>query len=322
MTDLLILLTFPEEVRNQYRDRIQASFPELRVHAVDHHDKVGPYIADAEILITFGPMMADHVLTEARKLRWIQALGTGIDGIADRPALKPGIIVTNVHGIHGAPVSEAALSAMLALSRGLPELVRNQDRRQWKRWPARLLHNKTVGILGIGAIAEHLAPRCQALGMRVVGITGTPRPLAGFDRMVARPAMLGVMPELDYLVLLVPYAPDTKGLVGDAVFAVMKRDAYLVNLARGGVVDEPALIRALEGGRIAGAALDVFSQEPLPADHPLWSAPNLLISPHQGGFCDVYVDHAMPTITENIRHFLAGNMGAMRNRVEVSPAKA
>jgi D-2-hydroxyacid dehydrogenase (NADP+) len=322
MTDLLILLTFPEEVRNQYRDRIKAAFPALRVNVVDHHDKVGPYIADAEILVTFGPMMADHVLHDAKKLRWIQALGTGVDGIADRPSLKPGTIVTNVHGIHGAPVSEAALSAMLALSRGLPELVRNQDKRQWRRWPARLLHRKTVGILGIGAIAEDLAPRCQALGMRVVGITGTPRHLQGFDRMVSRDAMLAVMPELDYLVLLVPYASDTKGLVGEAVFAAMKPDAYLVNLARGGVVDEPALIRALEGGRIAGAALDVFSEEPLPAEHPLWSAPNLLISPHQGGFCDVYVDHAMPVITENIRHFLAGDMGAMRNQVEIAQAKA
>lgn len=315
MTDLLILLTFPEEVRDQYRDRIRTLFPELRVNVVDHHDKVGPYIGEAEILITFGPMMADHVLRDAKKLRWIQALGTGVDGIADRPALRSDIIVTNVHGIHGAPVSEAALSAMLALSRGIPELVRNQDKRQWKRWPARLLHNKTVGILGVGAIALDLAPRCKALGMRVIGITGTPREQVGFDRMVARADMLAVVPKLDYFVLLVPYAPDTKGLVGASIFAAMKRDAYLVNLARGGVVDEKALLQALEEGRIAGAALDVFSEEPLPPDHPLWSAPNVLISPHQGGFCDVYVDHAMPTIAENIRHFLAGDMGAMRNRV-------
>jgi phosphoglycerate dehydrogenase-like enzyme len=152
--------------------------------------------------------------------------------------------------------------------------------------------------------------------MTVVGITGTRRDLPGFDRMVGRGDLLAVLPELDYLVLLVPYAPDTKGLVGESVFAAMKKTAYLVNLARGGVVDEPALIRALEGGEIAGAALDVFSQEPLPPGHPLWTAPNVLISPHQGGFCDVYVDHAMPVIAENIRHFLAGDMGAMRNRIE------
>ena len=115
----------------------------------------------------------------------MQALGTGLDGITDQPALKPSVTVTSLHGVHGAPVSEAALATMLALSRDLPGAVRAQDEHQWKRWPAKLLHDKTVGILGIGVIAEALAPKCKAMGMTVVGITSSPRQVAGFDRVHA-----------------------------------------------------------------------------------------------------------------------------------------
>ena len=253
-------------------------------------------------------MMQDHVLRTAANLKWIQALGTGVDGITDQPSLRRDVLVTNLHGIHGAPVSEAAIMLMLALSRDLPRSVRSQDEHAWARWPSRLLDGKTVGILGVGAIAEALAPKCKAFGMTVVGITSAKRAVAGFDRMHGVDELARVAGALDYLVLLTPYSPATHNLVGEQVFAAMKPSSYLVNLARGGVVDEAALIRALEQGRIAGAALDVFKQEPLPADHPLWGFKNVIITPHLGGFCDVYVDYAMPTVEHNMRCFLAGNV--------------
>jgi len=315
MTNLLILLTLPEPVRNQYRDRLKAKFPQLTIDVVDHHSKVGPHIADAEALITFAPMLAPHVLQAAQKLKWVQALGTGTDNLTDQPALRKDVIVTNIHGIHGPPVSEAAVGAMLALARDLPRAVRAQDERQWRRFPAQLLHNKTVGIFGIGVIAEALAPKCKAFGMRVVGLTSAPREVAGFDAVRASDQLAEAAGEFDFLVLLTPLTEKTRNSVGAKVFAAMKPTGFLINLARGGVVDETALIEALQSKKIAGAALDVFTQEPLPADHPFWSMHNVIITTHQGGFCDVYVDFALPTIEANMQKFLAGDIAGMINVV-------
>jgi len=317
MPRLLIILTFPPDVTEQYRLRLSRTFPELQIDVVNSRDKLGAALADADMLLTFGQMMKNLKLdlAEARNLKWVQALGTGLDGITDQSALKSSVTVTSLHGVHGPPVSEAALASMLALSRNLPGAVRAQDERQWRRWPAKLLHNKTVGILGIGVIAEALAPKCKAMGMNVVGITSAPRPVAGFDRVCSTSELPNVLPELDYLVLLTPYSPATHHMIDAKVFAAMKPTSYLVNVARGGVVDEDALVAALRAGKIAGAGLDVFNQEPLPADHPLWTFHNVIITTHQGGFCDTYVDLAMPILERNMRCFLAGDLKGMVNVV-------
>jgi phosphoglycerate dehydrogenase-like enzyme len=259
--------------------------------------------------------MADHVVRDAPKLKWIQALGTGVDNIVDLPSLGKEVLVTNVRGIHGPPVSEAALAYMLSLARKLPDAVRAQEKREWTRWPAQLLHGATVGILGVGLIAETLAPMCKTFGMKTVGISSAPRPTPGFDKMVHRDDLLKIAGELDYLVALTPLSKETRGIIGASVLAAMKPSAYLVNVARGGVVDEPALIEALDKGVIAGAALDVFSQEPLPADNPIWRARNALIFSHLGGYSEGYEDRAMPTIAGNMAHYLAGDPKKMINIV-------
>jgi phosphoglycerate dehydrogenase-like enzyme len=316
MANLLILLSLPEPIRNQYRDRLQQKFPGLKIDVVDHRSKAAPHIASTDALLTFTPMMADELLRDAARLKWIQTLGTGVDNLVDLPSLRKDVIVTNVHGIHGAPVSEAALSAMFALSRDLPRFVRNQDRHEWGRWPARLLDRKTVGIFGIGVIAAALAPKCQALGMRVIGISSAPRALPGFDRVVSRDDLVDAVAQLDYFVLLTPLTPQTRGIIGAKVLAAMKPNAYLINLARGGVVDEAALLDVMSRRAIAGAALDVFAQEPLPPEHPFWGLDNVIITTHQGGFCDVYPDLALPTVEANMRCFLAGDTEHMINVVE------
>ena len=316
MPNLLILLSMPEEIRNTYRDRLQRQFPALTINVCDHRSKIGPYIAASDALLTFTPMMADEVVRDGAALKWIQTLGSGVDNLVDLPSLRKDVIVTNVHGIHGAPVSEAALSAMFALSRDVPSFVRNQDKHHWGRWPARLLSGKTVGIFGIGVIAEALAPKCKALGMQVVGISSAPRALPSFDRMYGRDELIKAVAELDYFVLLTPLTPETRGIIGADVLAAMKPSGYLINLARGGVVDEAALLEVLQRNGIRGAALDVFLQEPLPPDHPFWSCENAFITSHQGGFCDVYPDLALPTVETNMRCFLAGDFANMINVVK------
>ena len=315
MVNILILLTLPEPIRSQYRDRLRKRFPEVAIDLVDHHSKVGPYIATTDALVTFAPMLSAQVLASATRLKWVQALGTGVDNLIDQPALREDVIVTNMRGIHGAPVAEAALAGMLALARGLPRALRAQNERQWQRFPAQLLHDKTVGIFGVGQIAEALAPKCKALGMPVVGVTSAPRQVPGFDLINHREKLAEVVGDFDFLVLLTPLSAATRNSVDAGIFAAMKPTSYLINLARGGVVDEPALIAALASNRIAGAALDVFNQEPLPADHPFWSMPNVIITAHQGGFCDVYIDYALPTVETNMERFLRGDFNGMINVV-------
>lgn len=317
MTNALFILTYPEKIRNQYVAGLQKEFADINIHVVDHHSKVGPYIASTDVLLTFGTMMADHVAAAAPNLKWIQALGTGTDGILDLESLRSDVIVTNVRGIQGAAMSEAALTAMLALSRDLPRSIRCQELQSWERWPTTLLHGKTIGILGVGAIAEALAPRCKAMGMTVVGIDLVPRDVAGFDKVRPRSELAEAIGEFDYLVVLLPLSVETRNTVSAEVIEAMKPTSYLINIARGGVVDEGALISALESGKIAGAALDVFCEEPLPMGHPLWSVKNLIITSHLGGFYDRYVDDALPIVVDNMRRFLAGDVKNMSGLITV-----
>jgi D-2-hydroxyacid dehydrogenase (NADP+) len=277
------------------------------------------YLATADVLITFGPHLrdrAEHVLREAKQLKWIQALGTGVDNIVDRANLRNDIVLTNIHGIHGAAISEAALMAMLNLSRHTALYLRNQEHHAWRRWPCRLIDGKTVGIFGIGAIAQVLAPRCKAMGMRVVGISSVKRPVSGFDEVFARDELKIAVASLDHFVVLTPYTPETHHIINADILSAMKPTSTLINLARGGVIDEAALVNALQSNTIAGAALDVFSKEPLPSDHPLWSLPNVMITPHVGGFYDGYVREALKVINANMRLFLAGDTANMVNVVK------
>jgi D-2-hydroxyacid dehydrogenase (NADP+) len=313
--NVLLLLAFPEAIRRHYLERLRAAFPGLEINLVEHHSKVDPYIAEADVLITFGAHMADHVLEKGTRLRWVQALGTGVDGIADRPVLRDGVIVTNLRGHQGPAVSEAALALMLALTRDMRRTLANQREGRWERFPATLLRDKTVGILGLGTIAEALAARCAAFEMRVIGISAARRSAPGFARVWPREQLVEAAGEVDFLVLLAPYTAATHGIVNDRVLAAMKPTSYLINVARGAIVDEPALVRALEQRTIAGAGLDVFAEEPLPPGHPLWGLENVLITPHTAGFHVDYADEALPVVEENLRRFLAGETDNLINLV-------
>jgi phosphoglycerate dehydrogenase-like enzyme len=316
MTNILILTEIQESMRARYKAMLLERFPgKLTINVVGHHSQVGPYIADTEILLCFSPPMADHVVAEAPKLKWIQTLGTGVDNVIDLPSLGKEVLVTNIRGIHGAPMSEATVAYMLSLARGLPRTALAQTRNAWERWPMPLLTGKTAGILGVGLIAEHLAPMLKAFAMNVVGISSAPRPTPHFDRVVSRDDLFKIAPELDFLIVLTPLTPETRNICGEKLFAAMKPSAYLVNMARGGVVDEPALMKALEAGEIAGAALDVYAQEPLPKDSPLWQTRNLTVFPHLGGYSEGYEDRAMPTIAGNLTKYLADDSRNMINIV-------
>jgi phosphoglycerate dehydrogenase-like enzyme len=286
-----------------------SSFPSLECPpAID-------LMPEADAIFAYGREFDTKCLARAQRLKWFQCLITGTDHLA--PVLRGSpVILTNARGIHGPQMAEMALLHMLALSRRVKELVRNQAARVWDRSVApRVLDKRTLVILGVGAIAEHIAEVGQALGMTVIGVSRTPRELPGFDAVYPRERLLEAAAQADFLLALVPYNKENDRIINAAVFDAMKPTACLVNIARGGVVDEPALIEALNARKIAGAGLDVFAQAPLPKDSPLWDMDNVFITPFIGGLSDRYEDEIMSIIKPNLRSFLAAKYEEMINRV-------
>jgi len=312
--NLLIFLTHPEPTRSGYEKYLAPRHSELSIKTFATRDEAIKHIGWADIFMGFGPQVGKEFFRDTPKLKWVHSLGTGTDGITDSPFLAKDVIVTATRGIHGVPMSEMAFLMMLAFNRDLRRIERQRNEQKWERYPGTLLDKKTVGILGLGAIAEDMAPRFKAFGMRVVGISRTSRPIPGFDKIYSRAEIAQAVAELDYFVLLVPLEDDTRNIVNDRVLSAMKPTAFLINLARGGVLDEEALLRALEQKRIAGAALDALAKEPLPADNPLWKLPNVYITPHIGGFCDTYVIDAARQFEQSLAHFAAGKPELMIHR--------
>lgn len=317
MTKILAILKEPE-LGAMRLERLAERFPGVSVEVLSDAALADEAMSQAEVLITIGPILGAKAATlfaNAPALKWVQSIGVGVDNLLGHPQLAPSVAVTNVRGVHGAQMSEAALAAMLALARDLPRMLRNQAAARWERYAPALLAGGTVGILGVGAIASELAPRCKAFGMTVVGLSSSPRAMPHFDRMESQADLPKAVADLDFLVLLTPYSARTHHLVDAGVIAAMKREAYLVNLARGGVLDEDALLAALDAGSIAGAALDVFSREPLPADSRLWSHPKLILSPHLGGYHRGYADQVVAAIEDNLGRYLEGGAAALVNRM-------
>jgi phosphoglycerate dehydrogenase-like enzyme len=299
-----------------YTSRLAAAFPQVTFSCVAAMEctQALDRMAEADAIFAYGRAFDAECLARAKKLRWFQCVITGTDHLA--PVLAGSrVILTNARGIHGPQMAEMAILHMMALSRQVPQLVRNQAAHVWDRITPRVLDRRTIAILGVGAIAEHVARVCQALGMTTLGISRTPRKLDGFDAIYPRAKLLEAAAQADFLLALVPYTRDNDKIINAAVFDVMKPTACLINIARGGVVDETALVKALRDGKIAGAGLDVFEQAPLPPSHPLWDMDNVFITPFIGGLSDRYEENIMSIIKPNLQSFLAGRDDEMINRV-------
>jgi len=313
---ILILLPWPPAIRHCYETLLRERFPALPIRTVGSVAEAGAAIPEADVFMAFGVAVTQDIFPAAKHLKWVHAFGTGVDGIIDQRGLSKDVIVTSTRGIHGAPLSEIAILHMLSLARNFPRSLRSQDKHEWDRFRAKTLQGKRVGILGVGLIAEALAPRVKALGMTVVGISRTPRPLDSFDEWKSRDDLPTAVADLDFLVLLIPLDDTTRHIIDARIISAMKKGAYIINIARGGVIDEVALREALTSGHLGGAALDTVHQEPLDKDDPLWDAPNIIITPHLGGFYDTYPEDSMDQIAFNIRKFLAAEYGDMINREE------
>lgn len=266
-------------------------------------------IEDADVM--FGYRITPQMLGKARKLKWIQFGSAGIDHTLSPELLKSDVIITTFSGVHPIPASEHVLSLMLALSRRLNVAMKQQIDHQWDRGTiagsAGELHGKTVGIIGLGKIGLEIARLSKAFGMKAIGTKATPSDhLPNVDEIYLPNDLDRVLLQSDYLVMVIPLTASTTALIGPGEIGHMKPGAYVINVARGQMLDTGSLIQALESGHLAGAALDVFAEEPLPADSPLWDAPNVIITPHTGGSTPEYSARGAEIFKTNFEAFTSG----------------
>lgn len=312
MARAMLIIPPQEPMRDELVERL-GRLPGLQLTLADDEAAAMPAIAEQEILFTFAA--SRRLLEAAPALRWIQALISGVDMIALDRAASPLVALTNAHGIHGHAVSESALGLMFALARDHAKAMRQQAERSWTPWTPRLLAGGVLVIVGVGAIAEVLAGKCQALGMRVEGVTGSVRTVPGFDVIHPRGDLHRALGGADVVVLLAPNRPENHHMIDAAALAAMQPSAFLINVGRGVLVDDDALLGALRAGRIAGAALDAVNGEPLGPASPYWDAPNVLLTPHISGRNTHYVEDLMGIVEVNLRCFIDRDAASMINLV-------
>src|SRR5215470_5466784 len=278
-------------------------------------------IGEADVLVISG-LWRNDLLQQARRLRFIQSIGAGTDQFSRAALAERGVRLASARGVNARAVSEHVMALILALSRRLPEARDNQAKRVWRGMIGDLarredeLGGKTLIVVGLGQIGGRLAQLAKAFDMRVIGIRRDPRAGAGHaDAVHGMAELKGLLPQADFVALTCPLTPETEKLIDADALSRMKPSAYLINAARGRVIDEPALVQALEKRQIRGAALDVTVEEPLPADSPLWGMEQVLITPHTAGETCRYEDNVLAIMQENLERLWRGETQLMNEVV-------
>jgi phosphoglycerate dehydrogenase-like enzyme len=321
--NVLIAHPFPAELL----EKLANVSPRLKIAQYDPDaEDTADRIEEAQVYYTSGYLPLPE---DAPNLKWVQLHSAGFDGVHAQPLYTDtGIIFTSTSGIHAVNMAEYTLAQMLAFSHRLPQMFEDKEAarwvdndNKWERFVPTELRGQTLGIVGYGSIGREIARLSQAFGMTILAVkrdlrsledrsfalpdTGDPEATIP-DRIYPPEALKSFLGECDFVVVTVPLTAKTRRMIDTAALAAMKPGSIFINIARGDVVDEPALIKALESGHLGGAALDVFSHEPLPGDSPLWQMPNVIISPHIAGATPYYDDRATDLFAENLSRFVAG----------------
>lgn len=288
---------------------LRETHPDLSVHACETYAELPSMIEHMAAEVVYSvrfdgtPRFPRQSLVESPTVRWVSVGGSGTDHLGRWDPSR--LTVTNAAGVAAGMLAEYALGAMLSFSLDLRGFARRQQARQWAARRVEPIEGKTVLIVGLGKTGQAVARRAHAMGMKTLGIRARPKPMPDLDEVHGPDALLTLLRRADFVICCVPLLPNTRGLIGSAAFAAMKPSAVLIDISRGGVVDEAALLSALDTGRLKGAALDVFATEPLPADNPLWACENVIVTPHCASVYDGWDLKA-------VRMF-AGNLTRWRN---------
>lgn len=303
-------------------EALRKRWPEMRVSHLPDYDALPPELPDADIFV--GYSLRAEQLKHAKKLKWIHSTAAGVAQLMYPELRESAVLVTNPRGVFSVPMAEHTLGLMIAMARNYPDSVRFQDKSTWGQqqlWdlPQRLgeLSGKTLLIIGFGSIGKELAKRAHAFDMRVWGVTRSGKGDSNLAQKIVRASELHtVLPEADYVVIAAPETPETRKLIGEEQIALMKRGARLLNVGRGSLLDEAALIASLENGHLSGAALDVTGVEPLPENSPLWKTPNLFITPHTSAVSDKLWERETELLVELLELWFSGK--PMKNVVDLA----
>lgn len=278
------------------------------VTATRQGDFSGPLAGVEVVMLPWGiPAEARQAILALPTLRWVQTVSAGVDAAIIAMLRDRDVVLTNASGIFDRPIAEMVLTYILMALKRMPEYAALQREHRWRKLSQREAGGLTVGIVGLGSIGSEVAQLCRALGMRVVALRRHPdRGAVQVDELWPPERLDDLLAEADFVVLAVPLTPETQGLIGAAQLRRMRPEAWLINIARGAIVDEPALIQALQAGWIAGAALDVFATEPLPPESPLWALPNVILTPHQAWSTPHLQEREAALFLDNLRRYLNG----------------
>jgi D-2-hydroxyacid dehydrogenase (NADP+) len=293
-------------------DRLRQKFPGFEIVKLTSGKRIPDEIVYTDVLLAWA-IRPEHIAA-AKKLKWIHAAMAGLTWILIPEVVHSDIVVSNSKGVHAIPMAEHTMALILQFSRRLIECHDAQRRAHWARreiYESAVsfseIYEKTICILGVGRIGSEIARRARAFGMRVLGIRkNVDRPVDAVDAVYPPHMLDEILPLVDYLVIAAPATRETSGMIGQPQFSRMKPSAFVINIARGEIVDQQALVDALKEGRIAGAALDVFQPDPLPDDHPLFSTPNLIVTPHISAISPMLWHRITDIFVKNINRFLTG----------------
>ncbi len=302
-----IRIVCAERLSPEEAEKIRSAAPNVDLELTRDRAELTEKARDAEVILGIvdsGTMLA------ARKLKWVQTWAAGVESLP-KELMEHSCVLTNMQRVFAPVIAETAIALLLSLTRGLAQhAVPNFRLRKWDRAtvPLEDLYGKTIGIVGLGGIGTETARRTHyGFNMRILAVDPKPLPKPEFVEILREPGwLMEMVPQVDVLMSAAPLTRETRGMFNDTVFQNMKRTAYFINVSRGGLVDQDALIRALKGGLIRGAGLDVATPEPLPADHPLWDCPNLVITPHNSGMAPVRQVRLVALVAENVRRYSQG----------------
>jgi phosphoglycerate dehydrogenase-like enzyme len=290
---------------DSYLALVREIVPDTRLRICTAPDALGEILPELDVLLAFKfgfQAFPREQIVAAPRLRWVQLASAGVDHLAPYDPRR--LIVTNASGIHGGIMAEYVMGLLLHASWSVARLVDQQRARHWERYPVRSLAGRTMGVVGTGRVGAEIARRARAFGMRTLGARRSGSPLDGFDGMFGPDQLPALFAASDVVVLALPLTGDTHHAIGARELQAMRPSAYLVNVSRGGIVDEAALLEVLRDRRIAGAILDVFEQEPLPPSSPFWALPDVVVTPHISSELDGWQVELARIFCRNLRRWM------------------
>lgn len=302
-------LLLPAHLMERLREPVCRISPDCQIVPIGPDGEVAEDLAEADVLFLrwgLSPEATRRLIARIPHLRWVHTISAGVDRLLSPELRESGAVLTNARGVFNVPIAETVMAYMLAVVKRLPGFLAQQREHRWQKLPLRELRGLTVGVVGLGDIGSEVARLCRAFGMGVLGLRRRPAPSDVADEVFPPERLHDLLARSDFVVLTLPLTPQTRGIIGQAELAAMRLDAWLINVARGALVDEAALIEALREGGIGGACLDVFAEEPLLEDSPLWDMPNVIITPHNSWSSPYIDEREMELFLENLRRYIAG----------------